>query len=305
MSKIVIIGNSAAGFSAAETLTKTTQGLELTVITKDQHPAYRKDLLFDFLSGAVKEEELFCCGLNFYAEHKINFQNKQEVVKLDTKKQRLSLKEGAKIVYDYLILASGCQARLADIPGKTKEGVIVWGGLQQAKQILQRLDIAQTVCLVGEAALCQRLCQALAPRAKELKVISTSPPEGFASDEKLEWMDQLQVNELIGEGAQLQALKLNNGKVIATGLVIFCGKPLAALDFLKESDIQTAEGFVMVDDELRTNLGNVFACGSVCRSKVDLNKDKSWEEAAGEGVLAAEGVLKSLERGKLLCQQTS
>ena len=105
MYKIVIIGNSGAGFSSVQQLISEGNN-EITVISKEGYPAYRRDWLVDFLSGNKKENELFLCQESFYKEHSINF-FKSEASRLDTKKQRVILKDNTKINYDYLIIAIG------------------------------------------------------------------------------------------------------------------------------------------------------------------------------------------------------
>ena len=78
MSKIVIIGNSAAGFSCAEYLAKNSQELEITVISQEDSCAYNRNLLVGYLAGDVKENDLFLCPKDFYENNKINLFDKNE-----------------------------------------------------------------------------------------------------------------------------------------------------------------------------------------------------------------------------------
>lgn len=305
MAKIIIIGNSASGFSALGTFLKNSPGNELTIISKEEYPAYKKNLLLDYLSGNVKEDEIFFCNQDFYGKNNCNFKNNSEVARVDTKKRRVILKDNAKLDYDYLIIASGQKIDIPDIPGKTKDGIFTFCELGDVKTIKQRLILSNTICLIGEAGLCMRLAEKFLAKDKEVKIISKIRPENFTAPEKMEWIDGLELSEFIGEGRELSALKLSNGKVIGTTLVIFAGNYSPASEFLKETSIKTNDGYIIVDDSMRTNLENVFACGCVCKKDSILAKEKLIEDAVSEGVIAAESILKSFEGGKTLCQQTS
>jgi NAD(P)H-nitrite reductase large subunit len=303
MAKIVIIGNSASANSCLQALINNPGNNEITIISREEYLPYRRDLLLDYIAGKVEEEELFLCGDDFYQKNNITFQRNNAVIKLDNKKQRLVLKDNNKVNYDYLILACGKNKIIPDIPGATKSGVLTLYNLKEAKEIRQRLSIAQTICLVGEAKACLALAGIISSKDKEVKVVSRPKPQGFAASDKAEWIEELEVTEIIGEGSELKALKLSNGKALGASLIIFCGNYTPASDFLKETGINLGEGYVIVDENMRTSLENIFACGSVCSRGGIIIKEKSWLEAAQEGLAAAAGVNGLIERGKTLCQQ--
>lgn len=301
MAKIVIIGNSMAGFSACETLIKNSSGNEITLISKESFPAYRRNLLLDYLAGNVKEDELFLCDEDFYKANNINFQKTQEVIRLDTKKQRLHLKDNSKIDYDYLIITSGQRISIPDIPGKTKEGVFALYSIEDVKLAKEMLPVTNTVCVIGPKKIAVHLANILALKGKEVKVIIQDGVSNYSSTQNLEFIDNLTPQEFIGEG-QLQALKLNNGKIIGTSLALFLGGYTASSEFVRETEIKTYQGYILVDNLMRTNLENVFSAGSVCRkNEAVLLKEKAWKEVVSEGVLAAQSIIR-LARGETLCQ---
>lgn len=304
MAKILVIGNSSSGHAAVETLAKNGTH-EITVITNEPFGAYYKEFLFDYIAGVKKEKELIVAGEDFYRGNKINLVKNAEVIKLDVKRNRATTKDGAKFPFDYCIIASGTKVLLPDLPGKTKEGVFTWGGLHSAKIIKQRLDITHTVCLLGDTSICRSLADILLAKGKEVKIIANPIPEGFVSNDAVEWIDTLNVSEIIAEGAELRAIKLSNGKAIGTSLVIFTSPMIASTDFLKETDVIRDSGFVVVDNTMRTNCERVFACGSVALipQMPVVNKDKS--AASSEGVLAATTILSVLEGSQSACQPTS
>ena len=123
MARVVIIGNSAAGFSASQVLAEHRAGIEITVISQEGCPAYKKNLLPQYVASAINENELFLSDEGSYKQQGIDLLKGIKVARIDTKRQAVVLKDNAKITYDWLIIASGCRIEIPDIPGRTKEGV--------------------------------------------------------------------------------------------------------------------------------------------------------------------------------------
>ena len=292
MAKIVIIGNSLAGFSCCEALVKNSQDNEITIIAQEKVPAYKAHLLTDFLKDEIEEKDIFLCDKDFYAKNKINFLKENKVYRIDTKKKLVVLKDNAKIGYDYLVIASGQKVNIPDIPGKTKDGVFAFYSFEDIKGIKDRLLLANAICIMGEADLALRLAEIFLNKDKEVKIIEKIKPKVLPVSEKLEWIDALELSEIIGDGAELKAIKLSNGKAIGVDLVLFVGNLIASTEFLKETDLQTEEGYVLVNDLFQTNFENIFSCGSVCR-KQGLAEAKSWEIVVSEGQLVANQFLRN------------
>ena len=302
MTRIVIIGNSAAGFSCCEALIKYSGDYEITVISEETALPYKRNLLIDYLSGNIQESELFFCTADFYEKNRVRFLKNSKAIRLDSRKQQVVLKDN-KISYDYLVISTGTKVNIPDIPGNSKDGVYAFYALEDIQKVRQQLILGDTVCVAGDADLCLRLSQAIVAKEKQAKIISSPKPESFIATEKAEWLENLEVSEIIGEGAELKALKLNNGKVIGTSLVMFVGNYLPNTDFLKESGIKTDEGYICVDETMRTNIENIFACGSVSKIENQPLKSKSWQDTVREGTLTGSTLITLLERRNTSCQK--
>ncbi len=294
MAKIIIIGNSAAGFSACETLVKSGFGNEITVITKESFCPYRKDRLFDYLAGNIKEKELFLCKEDFYQSNNVSFLKGATVIKVDTKKQRIILKDNSRMDYDYLIIASGESVKLPDASGVHKDGVFSLSSLEEIKQIITRLMVTNTVGIVGAGPFVSMFCEILLAKNIDVKVIGKTA--GFLSiqNEKLELISDVDIAEFIGE-AELKAVKLTNGKIIGMPLVIFTGNFKPDTEFLAESDLTLLEGFVVVDENMRSSIENIFACTAAARKADREKSEKTFEQEKEEGARTGENILKALQ----------
>ena len=299
MPKVVIIGNSAAGFSACQALIQKQGGFQITVLSQEEYPAYKGDLLVDFLDGTVKENDLFLCDSGFYQKNSVQFLKNAHAARVDTKKRRVILKDTTKLEYDFLIIASGTKIELPDITGKAKDGATVFYTLSDAKRIKEKLMVAQDVCIIGPAAEALKLAMVIAAKGKDVKIISPETEAVSSPHERIEILSGLIPQELIGEGAELQALKLSNGKVIGASLAIFLRERKAQTAFLKETDIATNQGYIIVNAGMRTAIDSVLACGSVCQVEGRAVSDKTWDEAAGEGTQAAHSMGTVLEQSAI------
>jgi NAD(P)H-nitrite reductase large subunit len=295
MPKIVIIGNSAAGFSACQALIRRPDACPITVISQEEYPAYQGDLLVDFLDGTVKESDLFLCDDDFYQKNSVNFLKNAHAARVDAKKRRVILKDNTKLEYDFLIIASGTKIDIPDIPGKTKEGVVPFYTLGEAKRIKEKLMVARDVCIIGPAAEALKSAAVIAAKGKDVKIICPEAHDAASPHEKIEIISGRTPQELIGEGAQLQALKLSSGKVLSADLVIFLSERTAATGFLKETDIKTHQGYIVVDANMHSSIDTIVACGAVCRLEGQAAGDKSWDQAAREGTIAAQTITETLE----------
>jgi NAD(P)H-nitrite reductase large subunit len=272
------------------------------VISEETALPYKRNLLIDYLSGNIQEGELFLCAADFYEKNRVRFLKNSKAIRVDARKQQVVLKDN-KISYDYLVISTGTRVNIPDIPGNSKDGVYAFYALEDIQKARQQLILGDTVCVVGDADLCLRLSQAIVSKEKRAKIISSLRPESFIATDKAEWLENLEVIEIIGEGAELKALKLNNGKVIGTSLVMFVGNYLPNTDFLKESGIKADEGYICVDEAMRTNIENIFACGSASKIENQPVKSKSWEDTVREGTLTGSTIITLLERRNTSCQK--
>jgi NAD(P)H-nitrite reductase large subunit len=293
MARIVIIGSSASGFACAQELSNPAQdgaaAHEIVLISKEARLPYRRDWLLPFLSGEKKASELSLCTEDFFASRGIEFLRGKDVSRIEPARNRLALKDNTRIPYDVLVIASGTRVVVPDVPGRTKEGVFAPYQFSDFEAVAKRLDIVHTACVIGEVEPCRQFAQVLVMKGKEVKLIAPEVPEGVVSCEQVEWIAGNPVAEVIGEGAELKALKLQSGKAIGTSLVAFVGPAAAASEFLKDSEISREQGYLKVDEQLRTNIRNIFACGAVRQGG-----PQTWEEAQADGRKAAACVKEAL-----------
>jgi NAD(P)H-nitrite reductase large subunit len=184
----------------------------------------------------------------------VNMQRKQIYVK----------NKREPVPYDLLAICSGEKFVLPEIPGAKKNGVTSLYSLSDIKEFLTR-PISDSVCVVGGNEWALSVSRVLASRRTEVKLLN----------------DNSQITEIIGE-SETQAVKLSAGKIIGAGAVLFMSTLKGNTDFLKNADIEMADGHILVDERMRTSQESVFASGSVCRQRATASLTKSWDEVLSE-----------------------
>ncbi len=305
MPRIVILGIAAEAFACLEQLRQSGLSGSCTLISPEEVLPYRQDLLLQYSGQLIQESQIMLCDKDYFTRNQIIFLKNKKCAKLDTRKQNLVTKDNDRVPYDYLVIALGAGCGLPDLPGIAKDGVFSLFSLSQAKQVLQRLAYTDTLAIFGPPNECLRYYQIFSAKSRQIKIVSAPKPAEFVSSEQAEWIEGAVISEIIGDGQELKAFKLDNGKVIAAGLMVYAGESRPAGEFLKDGSINISNGYVLVDEAMKTNFPNILACGQLACAAQEASRVKSFEQVCAEGVRAANSLVASLERGTVSCPTCS
>src|ERR1051326_3134835 len=107
---IVILGGGAAGYAAAEMLRREGFGGSVTMVSDDAAPPCdRPNLSKDYLAGTAPEEWIPLRPPEFYVENRIDLMLGTEAVAIDTAGRQLNLKDGRRLAFDKLLIATGAE----------------------------------------------------------------------------------------------------------------------------------------------------------------------------------------------------
>ncbi len=280
MKRIVIIGASIAGHTAAVNLRQKNKDYQVTLITEESYPLYDKRKLLYLFSGKIKEKDILLASEEFYQKSGINFVKEKKVTAVNTEKRTVYFKDRDNIEYDSLVIASGKRVSFADIPGAKKTGVFGLYSLNDYKDFVNRI-FREAVCLVGSDQVALGTAAAISLKNKvEVKLISRNIIDKSLLPKDVEVIN-CPVEEIIGEG-QVQAVKLKDGKAIGISAVVFMEELRSNIDFLKDTAIAMNRDSVLVDEAMRTNVEGVFACGSVSSRQDTPEKIKRWSDAVDD-----------------------
>jgi len=304
--RFVVIGDGAAGLSAAEELRRHDTTASIGVFTEEPTPSYFRAALTNFLLGELREDQLWATSPDFYETLAIR-RVFGRVVGIDTQRSMLwDTSSPTPTPYDRLLIASGGRPRAPSFDGAHLPGVMTLRTLQDARQVIDHLAqrrIARAVVL-GGGALGLEWAHALSERNAAVTLIEQAPrllPQALdevASDLLAARLRKAGIEVLLGEhvtSAQagpdgfLRGVS-TNGRFIECGLCAAALGVVPATEFLRGSGIALSDrGAVLANSRLATNVANVWAAGDV--ASVDGSCLGLWEPAREQGRTAAQNML--------------
>src|SRR5947209_1671394 len=147
----VIVGASMAGAKAAETLREEGfDGRVVLIGAEDERPYERPPLSKDYLRGESGRDKVYVHPEGFYREHGIDLRLSSMAVDLDTRARDVVLRDGARVHFDKLLLATGAQPRNLPLPGSELDGVLYLRSVHDSDVLRERLQAAQgRVVVIG------------------------------------------------------------------------------------------------------------------------------------------------------------
>jgi 3-phenylpropionate/trans-cinnamate dioxygenase ferredoxin reductase subunit len=279
---VVIVGAGHAGGTVAAQLRQQGFDGPITLIGDEgEAPYQRPPLSKAWLLGSLTPDELYLKPRRFYAEQGITLLNSTEVRQIEAHGQVLHLDNGATLVYDRLVIATGARARRLELPGAQARGVLYLRDLRDADQLAVKLRRASRLIVLGGGYI--GLEVAATARKMGLDVVVLEREQALlarvASRAVADWVQAMHENAGVRFrlGAAVTALRSTNG--VLTGLALANGEVLdgdlllVGVGALPNDDLArhaglTCEQGVVVDDMCRTSHPAVYAIGDVARVRM-------------------------------------
>jgi NADPH-dependent 2,4-dienoyl-CoA reductase/sulfur reductase-like enzyme/pSer/pThr/pTyr-binding forkhead associated (FHA) protein len=304
--RYVIIGDGAAGLSAAQKLRRADPSASIGVFSDDPHPAYYRAALTNYLLGELRDDQLWAVTPDYYEAFSIR-RISCRVVALDAARSELwDSASGAPLSYDALLVATGARPRAPSFQGVHLPGVMTLRTLQDARKVVDflRLGGLKNAVVLGSGALGLEWAHALLEHGVKVTLIERAQRilpaalDEVASDLLAARLRNAGIETILGDevaaahpGPQgtVSAVTLKSGRVIYCELVAAALGVVPNAEFLGNSGIALTErGAVKVDRQLRTSVANVFAAGDV--ASVDGEQLLLWEPARHQGRVAGENM---------------
>lgn len=276
--RYTIIGGSAAGISAVETIRSVDRTSPIELFSSEETPFYSRVLLSYYIAGTLTKDALHFRPLDFFSENKVKAHLGQRVKRVFPVSKIIRTEDGRDYPYDRLLIAAGSHPRVLDIPGKEKKGVLVMRNIDHAQEIVNRGDEIKTACVLGGGLIGLRTGYALSVRGVRVRVIVKSS-HVLSQMLDRESAEMIQTNmrdhgidiqtgregvEIVGKES-VEGIVLDNGERIRCQLVVVGKGVRPNVDFISATPIQVNEGIV-ADETMRTNLPEIYAAGDVAET---------------------------------------
>jgi NADPH-dependent 2,4-dienoyl-CoA reductase/sulfur reductase-like enzyme len=272
--RIVIVGASAAGLTAAETLRRRGWDGDLTLIGEEPQPPYdRPPLSKQVLTGAWKPERSTLRSLQDLARLEADLRLGQRATALDVEGGQVRLGNGESIGYDALIIATGVAPRR--LPDSDLAGVHVLRTLDDALALRAALLTGTRVAVVGAGFLGTEVAAAARTMGLTVTVVGPEPvpvrrPFGdrigalvadLHRDHGTRLRCGIPVRRLRGAGSRVTGVDLGDGTTLPADVVVLALGSTPATRWLTGSGLRLGDGVEC--DALCQAAPGIYAAGDV------------------------------------------
>ncbi len=312
--KYVILGGVAAGTKAAAKLKRLDRQAEVKIFTKSTDISYAGCGLPYYIGGDIPSRE----GLIVNSPEKYagltgaQVQIGCEAIGIDSTGKQVSLKRMDGTVfaesYDKLIIATGAVPFVPPVEGVSLSGVFCVRTPDDAVMIRDYVEKNKcrraVVCGAGFIGL--EVAENLAALKLDVTVIDAASqimPNAFDAEMAGYARRQLKAGGMrvltsvslkgINGSEHAESVITDNG-VLPADLVILAIGVRPATDFLADSGIEMVKGTIVVDENLKTNLPDVYAVGDCALVRHSVTGQQQWSAMGSTANLAARAMAKKL-----------
>lgn len=304
--RYLIIGDGAAGFSAAQALREANSDAAVAILSDETSPAYFRAALTNYLLGELREDQIWAVPPDFYDSWGIH-RVCTRVLGVDATNQRITLSTGgAPEAYDGLLIASGSRARHPSFAGAHLPGVMTLRTVQDVHRVVDwsRARNLERAVVLGGGALGLEWAHGLKERGVHVSIVERGAQflpgvlDKVASDLLASRLQQAGIEVRLNEEVT-EAYAGRDGCVtgVATrsGETLWCQLVAAAIgvecntEFLNGSGISlTDRRAVRVNRRLESTAPMVWAAGDV--AQIDEGLTQLWEPARRQGRIAGQNM---------------
>lgn len=284
---VVIIGSGVAGLTSAiytargnkSTLIIENESLGGTTATLDKienYPGYTSISGFDLINNMYNQ--VVSLGVKFMFDN-INF--------IDFDNNLISM-SNENIEYGSLIIAGGCSYRKLNATGEDKYKL---NGISYCAVCDGALYKNKNIVVITDGYIGKSSIEYLSNLTDNLTILDIS---SFYKDEKHKVINNVKIIEFIGDNKIRQVkYRIDNQEHIidCDGVFISLGKSTDIT--LYENKIKCTNGYICTDENMHTNISNVFVAGDI--------REKSLRQiitACADGAIAGTEAIKYLSKSK-------
>jgi NAD(P)H-nitrite reductase large subunit len=274
---VVIIGNGAAGVTAADEIRRLSPSCAIDIVAREKDHFYNRMAIARLLYGRTAMAGMSLQEPNWAEKKNATVWLNTTAVSIDRAAHEIKLGTGEKLRYDKLILAQGSRAVMPPIPGNDLPGCFVLRDAEGAMAIRawRQENGCRRAVVVGGGVLGIEAADALRQLNLDVTILQRSSrlmdrqldDTGSAILRRyLEGLGMTVVTEAILEGCygedRLAGVTLAGGQTIEADILIACAGIQPNVEIARDAGIEVNRG-VKVDRAMRTSDPDIFAIGDV------------------------------------------
>lgn len=288
--KLIVIGGTAAGLSAASKAKRVNPDMEIQVFEKSGYISYGACGLPYFVGGMIAEPDDLVSLTVDQMTHKrgIPTVTHHEVTKIDRENKtvtvvNLDTQETSVHAYDKLVIATGAYPIVPNIPGVDADGVYYLRTVEDGIRLksVVKAEGKKKAAIVGGGFIGLEVAEEMSLCGIEVHVYELMPrllpflDESFSEIVKetltkngVHVHTGVGVEAILTEDGRVNGVKASDGEELPVDFVLMSIGVLPASGLAKDAGLELGiKGTIVVDDEMRTSDPSIWACGDCVQMK--------------------------------------
>ncbi|MCJ7473233.1 MAG: FAD-dependent oxidoreductase, partial [Actinobacteria bacterium] len=320
----LIIGNSASGLAAAESIRDTDKKGRLVVLTEEEYTNYSKPLITYYLAGKVSLGSIYFKPESFYKDNNIELLTSTKIKSIDTEKLEAVTGSGDRIKYKKLLIASGGRPIVPriKISGRSGKTILPFNSIDSSnysevggiftlttledsiriKNYIEKNEI-KNITILGGGLIGLKSAEAFLEIGLKINIVELadrilaatfdSQASGIIENAIESTGSRIYKNNTIDEiftgSGRICGYRLRDGRENDCDLLVIAIGVNPDLGFIKEGMIETSRG-IKVDRKMQTSVDNVYASGDIIEGfDILLEENRNiaiWPLAVRQGNIA-------------------
>ncbi|HTK08781.1 MAG TPA: FAD-dependent oxidoreductase [Ktedonobacteraceae bacterium] len=299
----VIIGNGIAGLTAAVEARKLAPQKRIVIITDQIYPTINTPALKQFAIGKLDREQLLAYPSGTERRERIHVVTSR-VEEIHARSKYITLKGNRGFGYDKLLIATGStpSGLPAQTPGRDFDGVMTMHRLEDYVNLRRRLPEVRDAIVVGGGVHAIETVMGLLHydihvhwlirgttfMARMIDDVSSAMVLEEIRRSGAQVHTETEIVGIVGRMGSVAGVITNQQEMIPCQLVLTCTGTQPVLALAKNCSLPLKiQNGIQVDDQLHTNVPDIFAAGDVAALKNPLtNKYEpraQWYAAVDQG----------------------
>lgn len=285
--KIIVIGGTAAGLSAASKIKREHKDWDVSVYERSGFTSYGSCGLPYYVQGIIEKPEALMHLTVKDLEEKRGIKTKirHEVIKLDHKNKKIVVKDLEKGEefedhYDEIVLATGASASFPPIKGIDTGEVYTLRQVEDGIKIRKKAESSSSAVILGGGYIGLEMAEGLKGQGLDIHLVDRN--EGFFkayekdhSEKVREVLEKegihlhmgVDTEEILSEEGKFKAVKGKDGSLIEGDFLMAAlgARPNTSLG--EENGVELGAGKAYrVNKKMQTNVEGIWACGDCATS---------------------------------------
>ena len=272
---IVVVGNGMVGHHFLDALDKQKSGANITVLAKEDRPAYDRVHLSEVFSGRTPED-LALASVEEYERQGLDARFGDAVASIDRDRQTVKTIAGIEVCYDALVLATGSYPFVPAIPGSDLPECLVYRTIDDLAAIREASEGAKVGVVVGGGLLGLECANALRNLGLDTHVVEFAAglmnvqldDDGSAmlckqvEDIGLQVHTSKVTERIVAVESGGVELQFAEGDSLTADFLVFSAGIRPHDELARAAGLDCGErGGVLVDEQCRTSDENIYAIG--------------------------------------------